>query len=194
MPVRRVGEIHGSIFAIQCSFVCSPRTNVSARRKIVSLVLLAGLFVLAQAAPGIFRLLLQQHYVMMQQGIARKADTVLLLSPGEWAAVKEVKPGEVRIQGRLFDVRQIQRMPNGDVELSGHFDRKEETMLARAKAMDRQSHEVKAPIFLVFMFCEAPQEFSFYRPLPDPEPCRAFAQSRVSEGKCRRDGPPPRLA
>ena len=159
----------------------------------MALVLLAGLFVLAQAAPGIFRMLLQQHYLMMQHGIARKADTVLLLSPGEWAAVKEVKPGEISIQGRLFDVRQISKKPNGEVELSGHFDRKEEKMLARAKAMDRQQHDVKAPIFLVFMFCETPPEFSFYRIMPDPEPYRLYAQCKVSGGKYGQDGPPPKF-
>lgn len=167
-------------------------TLVFARRKIVSLFLLPALFLLAQAGPGLFKILLHRHYVVMQHATARKSDTILLLSAEEWAAVREVKPGEVSIQGRLFDVRNLSKKRNGAVELSGHFDHKQEKMLARAKAMDRQQHEVKVPIFLVFMFSEAPPEFSFYMPLQNRDPYRTNFRCMVLGGLCRMDGPPPR--
>ena len=88
-------------------------TLVFARRKIVSLFLLPALFLLAQAGPGLFKILLHRHYVVMQHATARKSDTILLLSAEEWAAVREVKPGEVSIQGRLFDVRNLSKKRNG---------------------------------------------------------------------------------
>ncbi|HMT34359.1 MAG TPA: hypothetical protein PKC41_00795 [Chitinophagaceae bacterium] len=82
-----------------------------------------------------------QHHKQSEKK-ATKKNIYLSFSTKEWQKVEKVNDEEIRIQGKMFDLKSIQ-FKQDRVVVYGHYDVKEDKLLANAKALEKKKQEQK---------------------------------------------------
>lgn len=160
--------------------------------RVASVILLPSLLALLLCwclCGNVFWQLHHQWHVRQQEQCHDK-DT-LLLTRSEWqdpAVVQQVEKHEIRVRGRMFDIRTI--TPRGDdLLITGHYDREDDAWFSFLKSWygddDRSGEESGLHIRLFWLEGFPPEEnyatsvpdgpFAvFYNLYPDPD-CRYFS-------------------
>lgn len=71
-----------------------------------------------------------------------KININLSFSIDEWQQVEKENEDEIRIQGRMFDIKSI-RFEHDHVSVYGHFDTKEDNLIAKSKEDHKKGEQKK---------------------------------------------------
>jgi len=155
-------------------------------------ILFGALFFLSLGHQFILEQALGWHKLQVKKNIgSSKANRVLLLTQAQWDKAEKQGSDEVRLNGKMFDIKSIQQQ-NGHVLLYGHFDSKEDALLAKARAMDEQQKILKkSGFFAFFFFEELPLMETFRRDYPLAEK-KYFSLCSFHSRVVPVDAPPPR--
>lgn len=85
-----------------------------------------------------------------------KQNTFLVFSSEEWNMVTHVNDDEVLLDGKMFDVKAID-LRHGQVIVYGHYDTKEDMLLAQAKDLQKKNQDQKnsdSPLIHFNLFCQ----------------------------------------
>ncbi len=73
---------------------------------------------------------------------SNKADITLSFTMQQWQHVERMGSDEIRISGRMFDVKSLIVL-DGKFVVKGHFDKKEDGLLAKAKELQKKQEQKK---------------------------------------------------
>ena len=106
------------------------------------------------------------HHKQVEKNGSKK-NIYLSFSTKDWQQVEKVNDDEIRIHGKMFDLKSIHFIQDS-VIVYGHYDKKEDKILAHANELEKKKHEQKkqaAPDYNLF-FEETnvvvPNSISFY--------------------------------
>lgn len=98
------------------------------------------LFVSIQASFLVNKMLIHQHKQAEKK--SKKKNIYLTFSAADWQKIDKINGEEIRIQGKMFDLKSV-RFVGNEVIVYGHFDIKEDNLIAHAKDMEKKKQDQK---------------------------------------------------
>jgi hypothetical protein len=86
------------------------------------------------------KMLMHQHKQVEKK--SKKKNIYLTFSAADWQNIEKINEEEIRIQGKMFDLKSI-RFVGNEVVVYGHFDIKEDKLLAHAKDIEKKKQDQK---------------------------------------------------
>ncbi len=80
------------------------------------------------------------------------------LNINQWTEVKIINKNEILLNGKMFDVKSIQFI-NDQVVIYGHYDSKEDRLLANAKDVNSKKQALQKTFKIAVMFCDEIVEY-----------------------------------
>ncbi len=155
-------------------------------------ILLGVLFLLSQGHHLLMEQVLRGHRQMVRQQMrSSKANRILLLTQEQWEKAEKVKVDEIRLNGKLFDIKSM-HCEKGQVILYGHFDTKEDRLLASSRMLDDQQNVIKKSGFTAFFFFEAFPVMPCFRTEYPEETSQLMTACHFLTRVVPVDAPPPR--
>ncbi len=98
------------------------------------------LFISMQANSILNYIGIQKHKQMEKE--SREKNICLSFTVSTWHNIEKVNEDEIRINGKMFDVKTVQ-VQKGKIIVFGHYDDKEDELIANAKNMEKKKSEHK---------------------------------------------------
>jgi|688.fasta_scaffold846253_2 hypothetical protein len=99
-----------------------------------------------------------QHH-KIEEKKSKKQNIYVTLKSTDWAHIEKVNDDEIKIHGKMFDVKSI-FIEKGQVVVYGHYDVKEDRLLAQAKDVDSKKNQLKKSTNINVLFCNDIIDFS----------------------------------
>lgn len=161
------------------------------RRHIISSLLL-GLFLILQLLPIAVHIALRTHQSMMQENNNTNQLSTLHFSKIQWEQVVKHTNNEIDVHGRLFDIKSVVVSEN-QVIVKGFYDTVDDALVAVSKDIKKKNQHLEKhhPVFTP-LFCEDPQQYSFFRPANKSAAFIDVAQD-IFTSFFQEDSPPPKV-
>ena len=161
------------------------------RRHIISSLLL-GLFLIVQLLPIAVHFAIRTHKSIVQENIDTKKISTLYFSKMQWEQIVKLDGNEVDLHGRLFDLKSV-LVSGNQVIVKGYYDTVDDALATVSKDIKKkdQSLEKHNPVFTP-LFCEDPQQYSFFRPADKSVIFISVAQD-IYTSFLQEDSPPPKV-
>lgn len=106
----------------------------------------------------------QIHYHRQQERLNKypHINQILTLTYSQFKKAKKMETDEIMLEGRMFDVKSIQ-FTHHEVILVGHFDSKEDGLLAKAKEHESKNEKQNKSFKIPLLFIES-YEWSYKHP------------------------------
>ena len=99
-----------------------------------------------------------QHH-KIEEKKSKKQNIYITLTSADFAHLEKVNDDEIKIHGKMFDVKSV-FIEKGQVVVYGHYDIKEDRLLAQAKDVDSKKNELKKSSNISVLFCNDIIDFS----------------------------------
>ena len=155
-------------------------------------IVLGVLFGLYQCTALLIHLSIERHRRYEHSEAKTKQNSYFTISYSQWKQAKKIKDDEILLNGKMFDVKSI-NFTEESVILYGHFDQKEDTLLAKAKEHNsRNTDEIKSlKVPLLFFEAFNDSDLPFFNVEPSRE-THFFAEATFSIFLSF-DSPPPQF-
>lgn len=109
------------------------------------------LFGASQSSTWLFSFQINQHRKQERRDVYKHNKENRVLTYSEYNKLKFIEEKEILLEGKMFDIESVDFNEN-EVILHGHFDSKEDALLAKAKQKDSEKQENKSSKFPILFF------------------------------------------
>jgi len=124
---------------------------------------------------------------------SKKKNIYVTLTSADWAHIEKVHADEIKIYGKMFDVKSV-FIEKGQVVVYGHYDVKEDRLLAQAKDVDSKKNQLKKSSNVSVLFCNDIIDFSLDKIVYSQNQNTCRLQSSLINQFLHIESPPPKWA
>lgn len=124
---------------------------------------------------------------------SKKQNIYVTLTSTDFAHIEKVNEDEIKIYGKMFDVKSV-FIEKGQVVVYGHYDVKEDRLLAQAKDVDSKKNELKKSTNISVLFCNDIIDFSLDKIVYSQNQNKCRMHSSLLNQFLHIESPPPKWA
>lgn len=133
------------------------------------------------------------QYHKIEEKKSKRKNIYINLTSADWPHIEKVNDDEIKIYGKMFDVKSI-CIEKGQVVIYGHYDVKEDRLLVQAKDLDSKKNELKKSTNINVLFCNDIIDFSLDKIVYSQNQNKCRMHSSLLNQFLNIESPPPKWA